>query len=49
MVVQECDTFHRKKDEQVAYPGLLKPLPIPNRAWEHISMDFIEVLPKSEE
>ncbi|XP_059286411.1 uncharacterized protein LOC132039881 [Lycium ferocissimum] len=47
-VVQECDTCQRCKDEQDAYPGLLQPLPIPDRAWEHISMDFIESLPKSE-
>ncbi|KAG8368869.1 hypothetical protein BUALT_Bualt15G0091500 [Buddleja alternifolia] len=27
--------------------GLLKPLPIPNRPWESVSMDFISALPKS--
>ena len=48
VVVQECDIYQRYKDEQVLYPGLLQPLPVPDGMWEHISMDFIEGLPKSE-
>lgn len=48
VIVQECDICQRCKDEQVAYPSLLQPLPIPEVAWKHISMDFIESIPKSE-
>lgn len=28
-------------------PGLLQPLPVPEQAWVHITMDFIEQFPKS--
>jgi hypothetical protein len=37
----------RAKSENCHCPGLLTPLPISNSAWTFISMDFIEVLPKS--
>lgn len=45
--VQNCNIFQRCEDEQVVYPGLLQPLPISSRPWEHISMNFIDGLPKS--
>jgi len=46
-MVGECDTCQCNKGEMILLPRLLKPLPIPTRIWIDISMDFIEVLPKS--
>lgn len=45
--IRECITCQKCKGESVASPGLLQPLPIPNRAWFVISIDFIEGLPVS--
>lgn len=44
--VAECDICQRSKSETVQYPSLLQPLPIPERRWDAISMDFITGLPK---
>lgn len=44
--VRCCDVCQRCKSENVAYPGLLQPLPIPNKVWQNISMDFIEGHPR---
>lgn len=46
--VLACQTCQLCKHENVKTPGLLQPLPIPDQAWMHISMDFIEQLPISE-
>lgn len=46
--INSCEICQRSKDEHVKYPGLLQPLPIPQQAWKHISMDFIEKLPVSD-
>jgi len=46
--VKGCDVCSRCKHENIHPPGLLQPLPVPDHAWTHISMDFVEGLPKSE-
>jgi hypothetical protein len=45
--VKECATCQKNKSEHTPYPGLLKPMKVPEQAWTHISMDFIEGLPTS--
>jgi hypothetical protein len=46
--IRECDICQRVKAENVSPVGLLQPLPIPERPWLSISMDFIEGLPLSQ-
>lgn len=45
--VRSCSTCQQAKPEHVKYPGLLQPLPIPEYAWQVVSLDFIEGLPTS--
>lgn len=45
--IRECPMCQVTKSENIHIPGLLNPLEIPHMAWTHISMDFIEGLPKS--
>jgi len=45
--VSTCQICQQAKPERVKYPGLLEPLPVPSSAWQMVSMDFIEGLPRS--
>ncbi|GJV07163.1 retrotransposable element Tf2 [Tanacetum coccineum] len=45
--VRTCTVCRSCKPELVPYPGLLQPLPIPDKVWAHISMDFVDGLPMS--
>jgi hypothetical protein len=43
--VRTCDSCQRVKSANRAPAGLLQPLPVPERPWQSISMDFITCLP----
>ena len=45
--VTTCDACQRNKPSQQSPMGLLKPLPIPDRPWQQVSMDLITALPRS--
>lgn len=45
--IRNCDTCSRIKPVRHAPYGYLKPLEIPQKRWESISLDFITGLPKS--
>jgi hypothetical protein len=45
--VTQCAVCQQAKTERVAYPGLLQPLQILAGAWEVITMDFVDGLPRS--
>jgi len=46
--VRNCYTCRRTKSFRIGYQGHLQPLPVPQKAWLDISMDFIVGLPESE-
>lgn len=46
--MSQCQVCLQAKPERVIYPGVLRPLLVPEGAWQVISMDFIEGLPVSE-
>ncbi|WVZ95213.1 hypothetical protein U9M48_041007, partial [Paspalum notatum var. saurae] len=45
--VQSCLICQKAKPDRARLPGLLQPLPVPDTAWQVISMDFVEGLPLS--
>jgi hypothetical protein len=45
--VHSCPICQQAKQDHAKYPGLLQPLKVPDSAWQIISMDFIEGLPRS--
>jgi hypothetical protein len=45
--MQTCQVCLQAKPATALYPGKLQPLPTPTEAWETISLDFIEGLPRS--
>ena len=45
--VRNCHSCFRAKSQPHAYQGWLKPLPVPERRWQRISMDYVGPLPPS--
>jgi hypothetical protein len=44
--IKHCSVCQQAKHKNYKSSGLLSPLPVPNSAWQDISMDFIDALPK---
>ena len=45
--VSTCLTCQQAKPDRAKLPGLLQPLPVPAAAWQIVSLDFVEGLPRS--
>jgi hypothetical protein len=45
--VKTCSVCEQAKSDRSKLPGKLQPLPVPDSAWQSISMDFVEGLPLS--
>ena len=45
--LRNCHVCKRAKASRDAYNGLLQPLPVPERPWVDLTMDFVVGLPKS--
>jgi len=45
--VRQCSICQQAKPDHAKYPGLLQPLRVHIAAWQTITMDFIEGLPRS--
>lgn len=46
--VARCEICQRNKSLNLSPAGLLEPIPLPDRVWDEVTMDFIEGLPKSD-
>ena len=46
--VKNCHICRRAKVPRHRYQGLMRPLPIPNRPWKDIAIDFVVGLCKTE-
>ncbi|KAL0151624.1 hypothetical protein M9458_053025 [Cirrhinus mrigala] len=47
LYVRQCQICNAQKPSRLLPAGLLQPLPIPQRPWSHIAIDFITDLPAS--
>jgi hypothetical protein len=45
--VKHCQVYIQAKADITCYPGKLQPLDVSFEAWEVVTMDFIDGLPKS--